>query len=88
MITKTDLPITRQLITTEVSEQNEDSIDTFAKSMSKKLGYPVYVSFNLDLPPTNLKMICAAVRKTILEKFSSTTATEIKPKTEDMQEAA
>jgi hypothetical protein len=79
-LTQTDLPITRQLITSEASELHEESIDTFAKSMSKKLGYPVYASFNLDLPPTDVKMVCAAVRKAIFDKFLPSTIDETKPK--------
>lgn len=80
------MPIARQLITSDVSEQHEESIDTFSKSMSKKLGYPVYASFNLDLPPVDVKIVCAAVRKMVYEKFGSDSAQELKQKQNEITE--
>lgn len=80
-------------MTSDTSEQHQESIDTFAKSISKKLGYPVYVSFNIDLPPMDVKIVCAAVRKVIFEKFlvqsdakKEEIMKEVEQNTEEMQE--
>ena len=78
-----DLPLTRTLFDDQFSEVHQEAVDTLSKSLGKKLGYPVYLSYNLDIhEPMQVKRVCAQVRKIILENFGASTEPKPQPNLE------